>query len=83
MKNKGRYRYGLLYTIKGTEIYTFSNKSLHACPCSVLVIPKDEIYRTGLSDEESIVITIDFETTQKTITFSTAEISVDYIIYVE
>lgn len=65
MNNIGRYRYGLLYTVKGTEIYTFRDKTLHAVEDSVLIIPKDEAYRIDLKDEESVVITIDFEIKDK------------------
>ena len=61
MKNKGRYHYGLLYTLKGTEIYTFFDKTVYACPGSVLIIPKNEAYQIDLYDEESIAIAIDFE----------------------
>ncbi len=61
MKNKGRYHYGLLYTLKGTEIYTFFDKTVYACPSSVLIIPKNEAYQIDLYDEESIAIAIDFE----------------------
>ena len=61
MKNKCRYRWGMLYTIKGTEIYTFSSKTIYAEPDSVLIIPKGEAYTIELNDEESRVITVDFE----------------------
>lgn len=61
MKNKGRYRCGMLYTLKGTEKYTFCDKTVYACPGSVLIIPKNEVYRIDLDDEESIVIAVDFE----------------------
>lgn len=61
MKNKCRYRWGMLYTIKGTEIYTFSSKTIYAEPDSVLIIPKGEAYTIELNDEESQVITVDFE----------------------
>ena len=61
MKNKGRYHGGLLYTVKGTEIYSFNEKTIHACPDSVLVIPSNEAYRIDLDDKQSIVTVIDFE----------------------
>ena len=61
MRNKGRYHGGLLYTITGTEIYTFLDKTVHACPGSVLIIPKNEAYQIDLNDEVSVVTAIDFE----------------------
>ena len=61
MKNKGRYHCGMIYTIKGTEIYHFVDKTIHACPGSVLIIPKNEIYQIDFSGEESVAVTIDFE----------------------
>ena len=62
MENNGRYHYGMLYTMQGTEIYTFPDKKIYACPNSVLIIPKGEAYSIDMKDKESIVITMDFET---------------------
>lgn len=60
-RNKGRGHHGFLFTIDGTEKYTFSDREIHAVPGSVLYIPKDEAYTIQLDDEKSVVITIDFE----------------------
>ena len=65
MHNKGRRHHGLLYTVKGTETYQFGIFKVEAVPGSVLYIPKDENYIITLSDPESIVMVLDFETTGK------------------
>jgi AraC-like DNA-binding protein len=59
--NIGRRHSGLLYTLEGEEIYTFSGKTLHALPDSVLYIPKGEQYTITLRGEKSTVIYFDFE----------------------
>ena len=64
MRNKGRYRGGMLYTVKGTEIYGFCDRTVHACPGSVLIIPEGESYSIHMNDSESVVIAIDFEVVQ-------------------
>lgn len=61
MKNKGRYHWGMLYTLEGTEIYDFSGKIIYAEPNTVLMIPKDVAYSIYLNDQKSLVMTIDFE----------------------
>ncbi len=63
MNNHGRRHYGLIYTVKGTEIYSFSSGNIRAVPDSVLIIPKEEKYIIDLDGEESIAITFDFEVT--------------------
>ena len=64
MRNKGRYRAGLLFTHKGTEVYTFRDGEFRAEPGTVLVIPKNESYRIDLQDPESVVTAVDFETAE-------------------
>ena len=59
--NIGRRHSGLLYTVEGEEIYTFSDKTVRATPDSVLYIPKGEQYTITLCAEKSVVIYFDFE----------------------
>jgi glyoxylate utilization-related uncharacterized protein len=59
--NIGRRHSGLLYTVEGEEFYTFSDKTVHATPNSVLYIPKGEQYTITLRGEKSTVIYFDFE----------------------
>jgi len=61
MRNKGRCHNGFLYTISGTETYHFRDCTIEALPGTVLYIPKGESYTITLQGEESVVITIDFE----------------------
>ena len=61
IRNKGRLHSGLLYTVEGEEIYTFSDKAIHATPDSVLYLPKGETYTITLRGERSTVIYFDFE----------------------
>lgn len=61
MYNQGRASFGLLCTVKGTEIFTFADKTVRACPGSVLIIPKGEAYGIALDDPESVVDVVDFE----------------------
>ncbi len=61
MKNGGRRHHGFLYTVEGTEMYHFADKTLSAVPESVIYIPKGEKYSIELNDEQSVVIAFDFE----------------------
>ena len=63
MKNSGRYSCGFVYTIEGTEIYHFKDKTIEAKPNTLLFIPKGEKYKITLDSEKSVVIYMDFETT--------------------
>lgn len=66
MKNGGRYRHALLYTIEGSEKYIFKDKTVEAVPDSVVFIPKGEKYSIELDDEKSVVIAFDFELLEST-----------------
>ena len=61
MHNKGRYRHGFLYTVRGTEVYHFGGQSIETVVGSVLYIPRGQAYTTTLQTEDSEVIAVDFE----------------------
>lgn len=58
--NKERRSGGLIYTLRGTEIYQFKDRLIRALPGSVLFIPKGEGYTVTLEGEQSVVIVADF-----------------------
>ncbi len=61
MKNTGRSHCGFLFTLKGEEIYRFSDRTIRAIPNSIVFIPKNEQYTIDFEGEESIVVSVDFE----------------------
>ena len=61
MKNAGRRHFGFLFTLKGEEIYRFSDRTIRAVPNSIVFIPKNEQYTIDFEGEESVVVTVDFE----------------------
>ncbi len=61
MKNRGRFHNGLIYTLMGTEIYHFSDRSIETPPGSVLYVPKAASYKIELQGEKSVVLCVDFE----------------------
>ena len=63
MKNSGRNRSGFLYTLSGTEIYHFSDRTIETPPGSLLFIPRGEKYSIEFHEEKSVVISFDFELT--------------------
>ena len=63
MRNLGRRHYGMLYTVEGTEIYSFCDSVIRTVPDSVLIIPKNEKYAINFEGEKSVVLTVDFEIT--------------------
>ena len=65
MHNPGRHHHGLLYTVRGTEVYRFFDKAIEAVPHSVHYIPKGEEYRITMTGEESVVLCMDFELSEE------------------
>ena len=61
MKNRGRSHCGMLYTIEGSEIYHFEDKTIKAIPDSILFIPSGAKYTIELEGERSVVVDVDFE----------------------
>ena len=61
MHNSSRGHHGFIYTVKGAESYTFSDRALTAVPNSIIYLPKGSKYKITLDGEESVVIYIDFE----------------------
>ena len=59
--NKHRNHHGFIYTVKGSETYSFEDNSIVAVPNSVLYLPKGSKYKVTLEGEESVVIYVDFE----------------------
>ena len=61
MQNFGRLYHGFLYTVSGTEMYHFEDRTVKAVPGSILYIPKGERYKITLLEDNSKVITVDVE----------------------
>jgi len=59
--NKCRNHHGFIYTVKGSEKYSFEDNSIVAVPNSILYLPKGSKYKVTLEGEESVVIYVDFE----------------------
>ena len=62
IKNLCRFHHGFMYTLSGTETYSFSDRKIHAVPGSVVYLPKGTEYTISLDGELSKVIVADFET---------------------
>lgn len=67
LKNLSRFHHGFMYTLCGTETYSFHSKKISATPGSVLYLPKSEQYTVKLDGDVSKVIVADFETNQSVI----------------
>lgn len=61
IKNFGRRTCGFLYTLEGTEIYHFHDKTITVPPDSLLFLPKGETYTITFIGEVSVVKGIEFE----------------------
>ena len=60
MKNPGRHRFGMIYTVEGSETLTFSDTAITLIPDSVLFIPEGEKYTLDSDTERSRTVTVDF-----------------------
>ena len=60
MKNPGRRRYGMIYTVEGSETLTFSDMAITLTPDTVLVIPEGEKYTLDSDTDTSRTVTVDF-----------------------
>ncbi len=61
-KNTGRRQSGFVYTVEGTEIYRFKDKTIRAEPGSIIYMPKGEKYTIELADgKRNVAVVLDFE----------------------
>ena len=62
VKNDNRRQSGFVYTVEGTEIYRYRDKTIRVEPGSVLYMPKGEKYTIELEKgEKNVAIVIDCE----------------------
>lgn len=62
VKNDSRRQSGFVYTVEGTEVYHYKDKTIRAEPGSVIYMPKGEKYTIDLEKgERNVAVVIDCE----------------------